>query len=64
MQLSIDKIKKELERTGNTPAWLARAMGSKPQWVDQILKGNHSHTLRTIEKIANALGLDPKDLIK
>jgi transcriptional regulator with XRE-family HTH domain len=65
MKLSIEKIRNELERTGNTPAWLARKMGSKPQWIDQILSGNGgTHTLRTIEKIARALGMDPKDLIK
>jgi len=65
MQLSIDKIRKELERTGTTPAQLARDMGSKPQWIDQILSGTgRTHTLRTIEKIARALDLDPRDLIK
>ena len=66
MKLKIKKVKDELTRIKKSQAWLAQQMGVKPQWVHQILKDHDSisHTLRTIERVADALNIDPKDLIE
>lgn len=64
MKLNIEKLQSELTRIDRTQAWLAKQMKVRPQWVYQIFNNDISHTMRTIQKIADALNLDPKDLIK
>ena len=63
MELHKTKIRLEMERNKWTPSELARRMGVSRQAVSKIFSGN-GITLKTIDKIADALGLDPKDLIK
>jgi len=66
MQLHKNKILLELERLGWTQTELAKRMGVSRQLVNRHLMSANGVgiTLKTIDKMADALGLDPKDLIK
>ena len=63
MELNRKKIVMELDRLGKNQAWLAREMGVTRQWIFQIINNSNGATLKTIDKIGQALGIDPKDLI-
>ena len=63
MELHKTKIRLEMERYGWNDSELARRMGVSRQAVFKIFARN-GITLKTIDKIADALGLNPKDLIK
>ena len=61
MQINTTKIKFEIKRLGHDMAWLAKEMGiSKQAAYDQI---HNAKTLKIIERIGVAIGIDPKDLI-
>ena len=63
MKINIEKIRLEMDKQGiNAPA-LALKMGAKESWVYEILAGRQGKTFATLEKIADALGTDPKDLL-
>jgi len=64
MELHREKIKIELERLGWSEAELAKRMKVKRQYLNRIMRGDRGISLNGIEKIANALGLTGKDLIK
>jgi len=65
MQLNREKINRELTRLGWKQTDLARQMGLHRQQINRLLiPGQNAITLKTIDKLADALGLDPKDLIK
>ena len=64
MDLHRQRIKIELEHRGWTQAELCRRMGMKRQWFNRIMVGKRGISLKGIDKIANALGLSGKDLIK
>ena len=63
MKLDKTKIKLEMEKNGWNASELARRMGVSRQAISKIFSGN-GITLKTIDKIADALGLNPKDLMK
>jgi plasmid maintenance system antidote protein VapI len=63
MKLNVKKIELELERIGKNQVWLAREMKVKRQWVHYLMNSTNGTTLKTIERIGKALGVDPKDLI-
>lgn len=64
MKLNVTRIKQELDRLGWTPLRLSKEMKMANQTVYKILNSNGSnYTLRTIDRFARALGIDPKDLI-
>ena len=64
MKLNTKKIENELSRIGWTKYRLAKEMNVAHQWIYQVLNPKYNgHTLRTIERIAVALGFDGKDLI-
>ena len=64
MKLNKDKINKELARLGWSYYRLGEEMRVKRQWVYQLMAPKYDGvTLKTIEKLANALDFDPKDLI-
>ena len=64
MELHREKIKIELERFGWTEADLAKRMGVHRQYLNRIMVGDIGISLKGIDRIANALGLSGKDLIK
>ena len=64
MELHREKIKIELERFGWSEAELAKRMKVKRQYLNRIMRGDRGISLNGIEKIANALGLAGKDLIR
>ena len=65
MELNQTKIQLEMGRLGWTKSDLARRMNKSRQHIHHILSnGSKGFTLRTIQALADALGLDPKDLIK
>jgi len=61
MRLHTEKIKKELERIGETQVWLAGQLGVTRQRVNQILS---AASLKNAERIARVFDLDPKDLVE
>jgi len=63
MKLNTKKINIELQRLGWSRYRLAKEMGAKTQWVYFILSDRKNCTLRSIQRIADALAIDPKDLI-
>jgi len=64
MKLNLEKINKEIVRLGLNKRSLANKMGVKSQWIYFVLSDTHSHTFKTVEKFAEFLGVDPKDLIQ
>ena len=63
MDLNRRKIRLELERLGWSQSRLAKEMGVKRQRVHQILNNDEKSHLDTIQKVALALGVDPKELL-
>lgn len=67
MKLNVRKIRMELSRLDWSLSDLARAMDVSRQHVNQIMVSaedpGRGFTLKTIDRIARALSLDPKDLI-
>jgi len=61
MELNITKIKQELERLGKNQSWLAAKMKCSRQLLFYMVK---SKKITHAERIAKALNLDPRDLIK
>ena len=65
MKLNTKKILTELTRLDKNQSWLARQMGVSRSWINYIMtQSDRSFTFRTVDKIAKALNLDSKDLIK
>ena len=66
MELHKTKIRLEMEKNRWNPSELARRMGVSRQRISKMLNESTGKriTLHSIERIADALGLDPKDLIK
>ena len=63
MKLNKRRINMELERLGWTYSRLAVEMRVQRQWVSVILNRDGGNTLRTVDRVAEALGLDGKDLL-
>lgn len=63
MELNIGKINSELERLGWTQAKLAAEIGVTRQYINQVLAGEIGKTFVVVDKIAKALGIEPKDLV-
>ncbi|MFH1627491.1 MAG: helix-turn-helix transcriptional regulator [Pseudomonadota bacterium] len=63
MKINLDKIQKLMDKQGLNKTALALKMGVKESWVYEILAGRQGKTFATLEKIADALGVDPKDLL-
>jgi plasmid maintenance system antidote protein VapI len=61
MKLNTEKIRKELERIGETQVWLAEQLGVTRQRVNQILS---AASLKNAERIGKVFGIEPKDLIR
>jgi len=58
------KIEDELKRLGWTQSELADRMGVHRQQLNKLLRTiNGGTTLRTVDRVADALGVFPKDLI-
>ncbi|MGM0377545.1 MAG: helix-turn-helix domain-containing protein [Bacteroidota bacterium] len=64
MKLNTEKIKKEMNRLGWTQTYLANKMGVKRQYVQYMLKSGTNPTIKTIKRFAEALDIEPKDLIQ
>lgn len=64
LKLNIEKIKKEMERLGWSHYRLAGEMDCNRQWVYNLLSSDYGGvTLKTVDKLAKALYMDPKDLL-
>jgi len=64
MKLNIKKIKKEMKRQSLSYKGLAQKLGKQGrQYGWWILNSKEGHTLSTVNRIAEALDLDPKDLL-
>jgi DNA-binding Xre family transcriptional regulator len=64
MNINIQKIKKEMAKNGWNYTRLAKEMGISKQRLHFIFSPKYkSHTLRTIERFAQVLELEPKDLL-
>jgi plasmid maintenance system antidote protein VapI len=63
MKINKKRIELDLKRLGWSKYRLAQEMNAKHQWVYHVLNNENGLTLKTIERFAEALGADPKDLI-
>lgn len=61
MELNIEKIKAELARMERNQTWLSRKMDVSKQLLSYMLL---SKKITHAERIAKALNLNPRDLIK
>jgi len=61
MELNVDKIEKELKRRGKNRSWLARKIVVDRSTVHYWM---NTKTIVGVEKIAEVLEYEPKDLIK
>ena len=64
MKLNLDKIQKLMDNEGLNKTALALKMGVKESWVYEILAGRQGKTFATVQRIADALDVDPRDLIE
>jgi transcriptional regulator with XRE-family HTH domain len=63
MELNIPKIKREMELEGLTIGELSRRMGRSRTYAYSILYAKTNPRLKTVELLAKALHIDPKDLL-
>tara|TARA_Y100000310_G_C20420725_1_gene686553 strand:+ start:364 stop:558 length:195 start_codon:yes stop_codon:yes gene_type:complete len=63
MEINSKKIQLEMDRMGWSVEEVADRMDRKVQWVYFVMSNKGSHTFRTVERFALALGVDPKDLV-
>ena len=61
MELYVQKIKKELKRLKRNQSWLSKKMGISRQLLSYMIT---SKKITHAERIAKALDMEPKDLIK
>jgi hypothetical protein len=61
MELNTEKIETELKRIGKNKKWLAKKMGVYPSMITYIF---HNKPITQAERIAKALNLNARDLIK
>jgi len=64
MRINTNKIQMELDRLGWPVQKLADRMRCTRQWVYHIMGNPDDHSFKTVEKLADALGVEEKDLIK
>jgi transcriptional regulator with XRE-family HTH domain len=57
-------IEKFLQANDRKPAWLAKAAKVDPSGLGRILKGEGNPSLEVIDRIAQALGCEPGELLK
>jgi hypothetical protein len=60
-ELDTYRLRVELAKINRSRQWLAEKIGYTRQYVYYLVKNK---SIKHVEKMANALGLDPKDLIK
>lgn len=63
MQMNREKIINEMKRLGWSQQDLASKMKVDRQYVWWALQSDHNHTLKTIERFARAIEINPRDLI-
>jgi len=63
MKLNLDKIRRELDRLQWTYSNLAVHSAMERQFVSEIMAGKAGRTFRTVERLAEALNVDEKDLV-
>ena len=61
MELNTQKIKKELKRLKRNQSWLSKKMGISRQLLSYMIT---SKKITHAERIAKALDMEPKDLIR
>jgi len=64
MKLNLEKIEQEMKKRGLNKTALALKMGVKESWIYEILAGRQGKTFASVEKLAIALKINPKDLIE
>ena len=62
MKVNTDKIKREIKRQGLTQMGFAKSIDMTRQGFEQILT-RETTTFKTLDIIADALGVDAKDLL-
>ena len=66
MEFNVKKLEAHRIVLNENPRVFAKRIGVSHQWYYAVIAGKNllNPRLKTIDKIADALGLDPKDLIK
>lgn len=63
MRLDTEKVRDMLRAKNMTQSDLADALGVRPQGVFNILRPDGKVTLRTVQRLSDALGIPGKELI-
>ena len=64
MELDTEKVMKFMKLYGWSGAELARKMKRDRQWIHYVLKPGQNLTFKTVNDLAKALDVDPRDLIQ
>ena len=58
-----EKVRKRRLALGWTQVELAKRVGRRQTEITDLENGHHAPTLKTVERIAEALGVEPKKLL-
>jgi transcriptional regulator with XRE-family HTH domain len=64
MELNTTRIRKEMDKMGLNQSALARQAGVSRQFISLKLLRPQSFSWRTIVKLADALGVEPQEIIR
>ena len=64
MELNITRIRKEMDKMGLNQSALAQRAGVSRQFISRKLLRPQSFSWQTIVKLADALGVEPQEIIK
>lgn len=64
MKINTDKLKQIMKAKSMSTIDIAYKMQTSEAWVYAVLAGTHGRTFRTVEKFAEVLGVEPKELIE
>ena len=66
MEFNVEKLEAHRIVLNENPRDFAKKIGVSHQWYYAVISGKKllNPRIKTIDKIADALGLDPKDLLK
>jgi transcriptional regulator with XRE-family HTH domain len=63
-QQSLNRIKDELKKQGKTQAWLAGVLDVEYQTISRYANNRRQPSIETLYRIAKALKVSPKDLLR
>ena len=59
----VEKIQAFLDKEERTMEWLSRKSGVGIGTIYQLMRGKHSHSEKTLRKVAEVIGVKPGELM-